>query len=358
MPWVLAAAMVAVIAIPGPAAAQAPGGGSDPLTGTGVWIWHVARSDGGTPQAIAARAHAANVTTLIIKAAHGPVSWPQFSPELIAALKSNGLRVCAYQRLLGRRPLAEADAAVRAIRAGADCFVIDAEIELEGRYREAQAYMTALRGAVGPSYPVALTSFPYADLHQRFPYSVFLGPGGAQFNLPQIYWKALRAPVAAAFARTYLYNALYGRPIRPLGQLWNRPSPAQVLAFRHLASTHGAAGLSWWNWEQAQPTAWPTLAAPVPAGLPAAPAYPTVRRGARGDMVLWAKARLRRLGRFPSAGNVFDSAMQADLIGLQSAAGLAPTGALDAPTWSYLLAGGTGDQQLSAARAYRRARRS
>jgi hypothetical protein len=326
------------------------------LTGTGVWIWHVAKSDGGAPQAIAARAQAANVSTLIIKAAHGPASWPQFSPPLIAALKTSGLRVCAYQRLLGRRPLAEAAAAVRAVRSGADCFVIDAESELEGRYAQARAYVAALRGAVGPAYPIALTSFPYADVHQRFPYSVFLGPGGAQFNLPQIYWKALRAPVAAAFARTYLYNALYGRPIRPLGQLWSRPPPAQVLAFRELALSYGAEGLSWWNWEQAQPTAWPTLVAPLTGGLAAAPAYPTVRRGARGDMVLWAKDRLRRIGRLPSPGNVFDLAMQIDLVAVQTAAGIAPTGLLDAPTWSYLLAGGAGDQQVSAARAYSRPR--
>src|SRR3954462_9152337 len=333
--WLLVAVVAAVLGAPAAADAQISG---DPFVGNGVWIWHVARTEDGDPLAIAARARAANISTVIVKAAHGPVAWRQFSGPLIAALKAQGLRVCAYQRLLGRRPGLEAAVAVGAIHAGADCFVIDAEAELEGRYAAARPYLTALRTAVGAAYPIALTSFPYADLHQRFPYSVFLGPGGAQVDMPQIYWNALATPVAAAFARTYPYNRIYARPIRPLGQLWQGPPAAQVLAFRRLANVYGAQGLSWWNWEQARPGLWPTLAVPVVGGMRVPPAYPTLRLGAHGDAGIWAKARMRRLGAAPTPGGVFDGATRQALLALQSDAGLQPTGRLDPPTWSYLLA--------------------
>jgi hypothetical protein len=334
---VFAALLVALVPAAASAAAQAPAG--DPLTGTGMWIWHVAGSDGGTPPAIAARARSAAVRTVVIKAAHGPAYWPQFSPPLIAGLKAAGLRVCAYQRVLGRRPAAEAATAARVVRMGADCFVIDAEIELEGRYAQARAYMTALRGAVGPGYPIAFTGFPYVDLHPRFPYSVFLGPGGAQFNVPQIYWKALDAPVATAFARTYSHNRIYGRPIRPLGQLWNGPARAQVLSFRRLAQGYGAAGLSWWNWEQTRAADWATISAPVGAVAPVdtTAAYPVLRRGMRGDMVLWAKQQMVRLGRPATPGTLFDGDLERTVRDLQLIQGLAPTGVLDATTWPGLL---------------------
>ena len=60
-----------------------------------------------------------------------------------------------------------------------------------------------LRRLIGVDYPVGLTSFPYVDYHPRFPYSVFLGPGAAQVNMQQIYWRALGDSVDRAVPRTY-----------------------------------------------------------------------------------------------------------------------------------------------------------
>ncbi len=74
---------------------------------------------------------------------------------------------------------------------GADCLVIDAEAEYEGRYGAADTYVDKLRHAIGRHFPTALSSFPYVDYHPSFPYSVFLGKGGARFNLPQVYWHAI-----------------------------------------------------------------------------------------------------------------------------------------------------------------------
>ena len=58
----------------------------------------------------------------------------------------------------------------------------------EGRCAAAQRYVQALRAAIDRpirwGYVVSLL-----DYHPSFPYSVFLSPGRAQANLPQIFWK-------------------------------------------------------------------------------------------------------------------------------------------------------------------------
>ena len=204
-----------------------------------------------------------------------------------------------------------------------------------GRYSAAQAYLARLRGAVGDSYPVGFTSLPYVSWHSRIPYSVFLGPGGAQVNLPQVYWKAIGAPVDRVFARTISENALYGRPLAPIGQLYSRPSPASVVRFRALAAAVGATGVSFWSWQSAAPSGWAALRRPVaPARGFALPAPIVLRRGARGDQVAWLQQHLAV--RITSR---FDAATEDAVRTFQLAHGLVPTGQTDAATWPAVLAG-------------------
>jgi hypothetical protein len=223
------------------------------------------------------------------------------------------------------------------LEAGADCFVIDAEKEYEGRYTAARRYMRELRRLVGPDYPLGLTSFPYVDFHRSFPYSVFLGPGGAQFNLPQIYWRAIGDTVDEAFARTYAWNGIYGRPIRPLGQVWMDPPATEVIRFRELATGYGSPGLSWWSWQSAGPRALAGLTLPLDAlaGTPPLQATPpTLRRGSRGDPVRWAQRHLR-----VKQTGLFGPQTQRAVRKLQARQGLLVTGALDPPTWASLTSG-------------------
>ena len=312
-----------------------------PFAGDGQWIWYTSRSSGGSPDAIAARAQQSGVETVFIKSADGPGVWSQFSPSYVAALKARGLRVCAWQYVYGRRPVAEARAARQALLAGADCFVIDAEIEYEGRYAQASTYMRKLRAYAGPDFPIGLAGWPYVDYHPAYPYSVFLGPGGAQFNLPQMYWKAIGVSVDTIYARTYLYNQLYGRPIAPLGQLYERPTRSEITRFRQLAVAYGAPGLSWWSWQSTSPGAWAALALPltplVAAAAPA-PVAPTLARGARGDVVVWAQQHLLAAGQPVTVNGRFDRATARAVRAYQLAAALPETGALDPATWQSLLA--------------------
>ena len=260
-----------------------------------MWIWYVSRSSGGSVPAIIAQAHAAGVTTVFVKSSDGSSNyWSQFSPQLVAELHAGGLKVCAWQYVYGTNPAGEAALGAEAVANGADCLVIDAEAEYEGQYAAAQTYITDLRAKIGPAYPLALASFPYVSYHASFPYSVFLGPGGAQFNAPQMYWKDIGVSVDTVYANTYIANRIYRRPIFPLGQTYGGVSSADLLRFREEAVDYGATGWSFWDWQETTAAGWTTLAAPLAPLTSVTPntSYPELAKGSKGDQVLWMQEHL------------------------------------------------------------------
>jgi hypothetical protein len=317
----------------------APGTLPAAFRGNGMWIWQLSRTEGGNLDAIAARARAAGISTVFVKAADEDNRWPQWSPALIAALHERGLRACAWQFVYGTQPDAEAAAAIDAIRQGADCFVIDAETRYEGRYGAAQSYVRAVRAAVGADYPIGLTSFPYVDFHSRFPYSVFLGPGGAQANVPQVYWKDIGDSVDAASAHTFAHNRIYQTPIAPLGQTSGSPAPADLARFRSVWTAYGSPGLSWWSWQATQESGWAALAQPAPAPAPLTdPGWPALGKGAKGDQVVVVQQHLAGSNPAVAVSGTFDSQTDGALRAFQTARGLPATGTTDAATWQALLA--------------------
>jgi len=319
----------------------AGGASAGPLEGQGMWIWYVDRSSGGSVPAIIAQAHAAGVGTVLVKSSDGSSNyWSQFSPQLVAELHAGGLKVCAWQYVYGTEPAGEAALGAEAVADGADCLVIDAEEQYEGRYGAAQTYIADLRARIGPSYPLALASFPYVSYHPSFPYSVFLGPGGAQFNAPQMYWKDIGASVDTVYANTYIANRIYGRPIFPLGQTYGHVSAAELLRFREEAVLYGAAGWSFWDWQEAEAEDWSTLAAPLAplTGVTPNSSYPELAQGAKGDQVLWLQEHLASAVPTQETTGVFSSATTANLEAFQTAHGIPASGIAEAATWTALLA--------------------
>ena len=212
----------------------------------------------------------------------------------MSTLHAHGLRVCAWQYVYGNHPITEAYVGAAAVKAGANCLVIDAESEYEGKYVSAQAYITRLRKLIGPNYPVSLAGFPYVDFHPGFPYSVFLGPGGAQYNTPQMYWADIGTTVDAVYSHTYEFNRLYERTIDPLGQTFNRPRLGQIMRFRQMSRSYGAAGVSWWDWQSSTTGAWQALSqsvGPLTDGI-ADTSLATLGLHAAGDLVVWAQEHL------------------------------------------------------------------
>ena len=310
--------------------------------GNGLWIWYVSQSSGGDLDAVAGRARAAGVTTLFIKSSDGARPWGQFSSRLVRALHAHGLKACGWGYVYGSNPRGEARAARTAIRAGADCFVIDAESEYEGRYAAASTYMRKLRSYAGEDYPIGVAPFPYVDYHPAYPYSVFLGPYGAQFNLPQMYHHDIGDSVPTVFKRSYSFGSLYARPILPLGQTYGGVPKRDIVRFRRYARVYGAGGLSWWSWQATTRRGWSALAEPLDA-LPAdfrprAAKTPALKRGARGDFVVWAQQHLLSAGLRVKLNGVLDRRTVRAIRSFQKANALPVTGALDYETWAKLLA--------------------
>jgi peptidoglycan hydrolase-like protein with peptidoglycan-binding domain len=315
--------------------------GPSPLEGQGMWIWYISQSNGGNVASIVAQAHAAGVGTLFIKSSDGASNyWSQFSRQLVAELHANGIRACAWQYVYGTNPRGEALLGAQAAANGADCLVIDAEAEYEGRYGAAQTYIRELRAHVGPSYPIALASFPYVNYHSSEPYSVFLGPGGAQFNAPQMYWKAIGQSVDTVYANTWIGNRVYGRPIFPLGQTYEAVAYSDLVRFREEAVLYGASGWSFWDWQETNATGWRGLTAPLAPLSTVAPngEYPELHKGSKGDQVLWLQEHLASAVPAQETTGNFGSQTLANLSAFQAAHGIEASGVATPATWHALLA--------------------
>jgi Putative peptidoglycan binding domain len=324
-----------------PPAHKTPGG---PLHGRGMWIWQVPQSNGGNLTSMIETAHAYGIGTLMIKSGDGSTAWAQFNPQLVAALHASGLKVCAWQYVYGNQPIHEAEVGAMAVQDRADCLLIDAESEYEGKYVQAQEYVKKLRQLIGNNFPVGLAGFPYIDYHPAFPYSVFLGPGGAQYNVPQMYWPDIGTTVDDVYSHTYEFNAVFGRPIEPLGEVAGNPPPHQVLRFRSMSRAYGAAGVSWWDWQESSQRDWNAIgeAAGNLSGFATDPSTPTLSiKGAggiwAGDLVVWAQEHLYNAVGPMTVDGSFGTGTQAAVGQFQTAHGLPVTGIVDPATWTALL---------------------
>ena len=310
----------------------------NPLAGDGMWIWYLSRSSHGKLGAIARKAHSHGIETVLIKSGDGTTYWRQFSPSLVSGLHARGLRVCAWQFVYGRKPGKEARIGAAAVANGADCLVLDVEGQYEGRYPQASTFMSTLRSLIGADYPLALASFPYVDYHPALPFSVFLGPGGAQYNVPQLYWKEIGTSVDTGYIHTWVWNRIYQRPILPLGQVYNNPKPNQIRRFRSLALSHGFDGVSWWSWQSAGKRQWKAVGVPVaPATTAPYQSYPFLRLGSKGDFVAWAQQLLAGGGYSVPINGYFQAPTQIAVYAFQADHGLPQTGNLDVPTWTLLV---------------------
>ena len=217
--------------------------------------------------------------------------------------------------------------------------MIDAEGQYEGKYPQASYYMSTLRSQIGADYPVGLASFPYVDYHPALPYSVFLGPGGAQYNVPQLYWKDIGTTVDQGYTHTWVWNRIYGRPIAPLGQVYNNPKAGQIRRFRALAMSHGFDGVSWWSWQSAGKRQWKAVGSPVVAcrSRPRTRAIRSCASARRAtsspgrsssSQAAGTRSRSTATSRRPTQAAVYPS---------RPSHGLPQTGNLDVPTWSLLV---------------------
>jgi putative peptidoglycan binding protein len=313
---------------------------ANPYRGDGMWIWYVSRASGGDLGKIARKARRHGIETVYIKSSDGRTSWSQFRSGLVSFLQARGLRVCAWQFVYGVHPGAEARRGAEAVRKGADCLVIDAESSYEGRYSAADTYVDKLRGEIGDRFPTALTGFPYVDYHPAFPYSVFLGPGGARYNLPQLYWHTIGTTVAEGYQHTFRFNRVYRRAIYPLGQTYDDPPLRQIRRFRRMAISYELGGLSWWSWQHTSRREWRAVGRDVEA-IPGAgrsdSGYPVLAKGSRGDLVVWAQEHLKRADESLPVTGYFGKLTRRAVRHFQRSKGQVDDGRIGPRTWRALL---------------------
>lgn len=334
----LLAAVLPLLAVAVAATLPNQASAATPYDRQGMWIWYVDSSHNGNLGAIIRRAKASKVRTLYIKSGDGTNVWSQFNKRTVNRFKKAGLKVCGWQYVYGRQPAREAQVSAVAKRRGANCFVIDAEAEYEGRYSAADLYIRKLRKLVGPKFKLSLSTFPYNHYHQAFPYSVFLGPGAATANLPQVYWKAIGDRVRDSIATTWEQNAIYKRKIYPIGQTWMNPSAKALISFRRFAKSYGVAP-SWWSWQETTNAAWRALGKPIkrlPNFRPVA-RRPVIQAGSRGDMVVWLQQHLVGAGYDIPVNGIYGKKSKLAVRNFQNRRNLKPDAVVGPDTWKRLL---------------------
>lgn len=304
------------------------------FTGTALWVTQVAAPQ--TGQQLVAEAASAGARTLYVKAAEGSIPELQFSAALVGEMRAAGATVCAWTFARGQDPLAEAAAAVSAVHAGAQCLVVDAEGEYDGLYGAAQQFVRTLRSQLGATFPIGLASQAEVSEHPTFPYSVFLGPGGFNVVLPQIYWLDFGVSVDAAYAATIGGNSIYNRPILPVGQLYSSPPADQLTRFQALARAYGAPGSSFFDLDVAQPQELVALHEPPPRLARKAIVAPTLRAGACGDQIVQAQELLNAAGARLPVGGFFGAETARAVSSFQARHRLPPSGVLGPATWTAL----------------------
>ena len=336
--WLLGPAVALLTAGAGllaPAAFPATLSVSSPLAGTALWI-NVPPTQLSVQQ-LAAQATQAGVHTLFVKAADGSTPQAQFSPALVSGLRSAGVSVCAWTFVYGDDPLGEALAAVTAVHDGAQCLIVDAEEQYDKRYGAAHQFVGALRSQLGASFPIGLAGQAEILQHPKFPYSVFLGPGGFDFDLPQMYWLELGLSVDGSYAATIAINSIYGRPLLPVGQLYGSPTVTEVARFRSLAGAYGSPGVSFFDLDEASPEDLASLAT-SPSRMARRSINPqTLHPGADGDEIVWAQELLNGAGARLPVGGFFGAQTARALGRFQARHHLRVNGLLDARTWRALL---------------------
>jgi peptidoglycan hydrolase-like protein with peptidoglycan-binding domain len=199
--------------------------------------------------------------------------------------------------------------------------------------------MRKLRHGVGRRFPIALAGFPWNNYHPGYPYSVFLGPHGAQHSTPQCYWRAIGTSPQNVLSHMFIDNRVYGRPIEPLGQTYDDPPLRELSRFRHLSASYGFHGLSWWSWQATKLPEWQRISNPNHrlSGFHKPKAYPLLQRGSAGDVVIWAQEHLVGAGETLKVDGGFGRRTKAAVQDFQVRHGIPATGTVGPLTWHALL---------------------
>lgn len=244
-------------------------------SGKGMWIYKPALTENGNIAAIVAKAKATGLTHLWVRmgSAWDGFNVAPFVDALLPAAHAAGIKVIGWDFPKLATVDSDIARALTMIRFTAttgdriDAFSADIETPSEGTHLTAEgtrAYGAALRAAVGDSYPLIATVPRPSNARATYPY----GDVTASFDAiaPMVYWLNRQPDTDVAGALRDL--APYGKPMYPVGQAYDGaaeggrkgvPPPDELYRFMTTALAGGAAGISFWSWQHADPPAWAAI---------------------------------------------------------------------------------------------------
>ncbi len=254
-----------------------------------VWVWNWRRCLDGDPVAVARRLKDAGCRGCLVKSDDGGHPFDQGRPvwEIVQALQEEGLLAglwgyvygCdAPTVIYGDLKCTAAEEAAIAYRfigerpspsyRGPDAYVIDVEAEYERQPADpaatAAGYLTAVRAAAGPDFPLLYAPLAQPNYHRALPYRVFNRYCDAV--MPQAYHNAMQVSPERAIALTYdafASEGLLDRPIAPIGGAYGSVTPDELARWSNAAIERGATMLSWWSFEHIEndcPNLWDAIA--------------------------------------------------------------------------------------------------
>lgn len=222
----------------------------------GMWIWDVARCEGGDIRRIVEKARLYRLGHVLIKTNDGTRSYNGTLGPLVRALKDAGVHIWSWAYVYPRNATEAAEAfASRSLALGVNGVCVDAEAEFKGRPDAAVAYMETLREMVG-RLPIMLSSFYRPAYHQTFPWEEFLSR--SDFGNPQVYWfkrnpeEALRAALAewaSYISRSRLIPA-------GAAYLEGCGDPANIGRFLAECEAQDVSQVNFWSWQHATEAMW------------------------------------------------------------------------------------------------------
>ncbi|MGI6620631.1 MAG: hypothetical protein ACOX35_04165 [Bacillota bacterium] len=222
-----------------------------PWEGKHIWIWML--SQAGPLEHLIRRAVNMGLSGLLVKAWDGGTSglFLEQLQQLAGPAHDAGLVVGAWGYSYGNNISGEVKAMRKALDAGADWLVIDAEKEYESREGKHKALELGLQltRAIGTDLPLGYTTFALPQYHENFPYAEF--SSFCSVCLPQVYWGAMNIPLEEAFALCLRALDKYKLPLAPVGQCYGKVTPDEIVRFAELAWANGLRGISYYDWQHA-----------------------------------------------------------------------------------------------------------
>ena len=243
------------------------------LKGKGFFIWKIKNCEGGNANKIALEAKAAGLSHVLIKIANGIYSynydWNRKIDLILPvaqALRSMGIQVWGWHYVYGDNPVSEARIATKRVQElGLDGYVLNAESQYKqsGKKTAAKQFMRELRGGLGNSVPIALSSYRYPSLHP-IPWNEFLGK--CDYNMPQVYWIHSHnsgAQLAQSLREFDSPKLKYHPPIIPTGAAfrehgWEATSHESV-EFLETARALNLSAANFWAWYSCREVLTPKL---------------------------------------------------------------------------------------------------